>query len=35
MLNEAEANYAAGRGIPDEEAWDDEKLAEQVNVWQI
>ena len=23
MLNEAEANYVAGRGIPDENAWDD------------
>ncbi len=23
MLDEAEANYAAGRGIPDEEAWDE------------
>ena len=23
MLNEAEANYVAGHGIPDEEAWDD------------
>ena len=22
-LNEAEANFEAGRGIPDEEAWDD------------
>ena len=29
MLDEAEANFAAGRGIPDEEAWDDleEELA--------
>ena len=29
MLDEAEANIAAGRGIPDEEAWDDleEELA--------
>ena len=23
MLDEAEANFEAGRGIPDEEAWDD------------
>ena len=23
MLDEAEANFAAGKGIPDEEAWDD------------
>ena len=23
MLDEAEANYAAGKGIPDEEAWDE------------
>lgn len=23
MLDEAEANFAAGRGIPDEEAWDE------------
>ena len=23
MLDEAEANFATGRGIPDEEAWDD------------
>ena len=31
MLDEAEANFAAGRGIPDEEAWDDleEELALQ------
>ena len=29
MLDEAEANFEAGRGIPDEEAWDDleEELA--------
>ena len=29
MLDEAEDNFAAGRGIPDEEAWDDleEELA--------
>ena len=29
MLDEAEANFAAGRGIPDGEAWDDleEELA--------
>ena len=25
MLDEAEANFEAGRGIPDEEAWDDLK----------
>ena len=31
MLDEAEANFAAGKGIPDEEAWDDleEELALQ------
>lgn len=31
MLDEAEANFEAGRGIPDEEAWDDleEELALQ------
>lgn len=27
MLDEAEADFAAGRGIPDEEAWDEEELA--------
>lgn len=27
MLDEAEANFEAGRGIPDEEAWDEEELA--------
>lgn len=29
LLDEAEANFAAGKGIPDEEAWDDldEELA--------
>ena len=26
MLDEAEADFAAGRGIPDEEAWSDEEL---------
>lgn len=25
MLDEAEANFAAGKGIPDEEAWDEWK----------
>jgi len=31
LLDEAEANFAAGKGIPDEEAWDDldEELARQ------
>lgn len=31
MLDRAEANFAAGKGIPDEEAWDDleEELALQ------
>ena len=31
LLDEAEANFAAGNGIPDEEAWDDldEELALQ------
>ena len=31
MLDEAEANFEAGKGIPDEEAWDDleEELALQ------
>ena len=26
MLDEAEADFAAGRGFPDEEAWSDEEL---------
>lgn len=31
LLDKAEANFAAGRGIPDDEAWDDldEELAHQ------